>query len=74
MASESTEQKGKRLANDGRVTHDENAQVYAVEGFTGLYMVIVFGSGKTWCSCPTRGQCSHMLAVKHSRVREWQGV
>lgn len=67
--------RGKRLANEGRVKHEEGAESYLIQSDSGeTYNVIVNGEGVPRCTCPATGHCAHMYAVMRSRVREWQSA
>jgi hypothetical protein len=74
MARETISEKGRRLANAGKVSPDDHAAVYYVQGDTGTHTVVVSGAGHPFCSCPAAGHCSHIEAVGRSRVREAQSA
>lgn len=71
MTSETPTARGRRLAAEGRVKHDEGAQVYLIQSDSGhTYTVIVDGGGWPRCDCQATTTCAHIYAVQSSRVRE----
>jgi hypothetical protein len=67
--------RGKRLANEGRVKHDDGAEVYYIQSDSGqTYTMIVSGTGNPSCNCAATGMCAHLYALARSRVREKMGA
>lgn len=59
----STAAKAERLAATGKVHRIADADVFAVSGDSGLYLVVLAALGSV-CTCPATGECSHILSAR----------
>ena len=63
MAAESIQAKADRLLSAGSVRpYDDLLRAFTVDGDSGRYTVIVGGRTRV-CTCPARGECSHLEAA-----------
>jgi hypothetical protein len=58
-----TSDKAVRLLAEGRVQPHGTATMYRVDGDHAVYDVAI-GDGVALCSCPARGDCSHLIASR----------
>lgn len=66
MPREDATTKGRRYVSEGRLVVQEvtPARIRAVCRGSGTVHLLGWGRGSWWCSCPARGLCSHLVALR----------